>query len=216
MRRPDDEPACAHFESTCDGLAAEGAGGLVEEAARRALRAHAAECAECAGVLSTAAELRQGRAAFDVLEPGEAYWAQFPGRLDARLGGHLQEGRRYGRSRSGPALAALAVAAVLALIVGGLAVRRVLQAPAADRTVAEADLLEELDRAPDEQVAELLDEIAPPDIEAAAEELAEAGELLRDAGIPDADDGEDPYGPNLGLGGEDGDFMLEETRGEIG
>jgi len=219
MKRPGKDVAgpirCAHFETTCEILAAPLTGGTVSAQAAEAARQHVQQCAECAGALRTAAELRRGRAAFAAPEPDDAYWDGFAGQLDARLRREpLPDIRRRPTAAfSSRALrAALAAAAAIALVAGGLAVRRAMTTVRPEP--GEAELLERLDSAPSEQIAELLDEIAPPEIDAAADDLADAGDLLHDAGSSDVDDGEDD--PTFGPGGDDRDPLPEETRGEIG
>lgn len=207
---------CDRFESTCEtlaGLSASGGEGGLSGDAEEAMRAHASGCAPCAGAVRAAEALRRSQDARDVPEPGPSYWESFSERLDARLRAS-DASLTAGATRRSRALgAALALAASAALIAGALAVRH-LRGVSLDPP-PEAELLERLDRAPAEGVAEYLDEIAPPELAAAPEDLAEVEDLLHDDGTAGSDD-DSPYDLFLDLGDEDRDRLLKEMRGEIG
>jgi len=209
--------ACGRFESTCEALANLVVGEVRPSPAElAAMRAHAAGCDACAGAIRAAEALGRARDAFEVPEPDASYWAGFAERLDARLrasgagaGAAAPSAVRWRALRGIGAAAAAAV-----LIAGALFVRHALRT--AGVVPAEAELLQRLDRAPEDRVAEYLDEIASPDPGAAADDLAEAGDLLHeydDAAIP-SDDA--PYDLFFDLGDEDRDHLLKELRGETG
>jgi hypothetical protein len=214
MRIVDPGEGCPRFESTCETLAGLGrADGPPAAAEEAAMRAHAAACEECAGTVRAFEALRRSRAAFEAPEPDASYWAGFSERLDVRLrasdaGVGVPAAKRRRARRAG-----LAVAASAALVAGVLGVRHMRRIEIVPPV--EAELLEKLDRASEDRIVEYLDEIAPPELGAAPEDLAEAGDLLHEDGAAGMDD-ETPYDLFFDLGDEDRDQLLEEMRGEIG
>jgi len=208
---------CGRFERTCEALALAARGGArLESSEARESRSHAQTCAECAGALRVAETLHAGREAIEVPEPDPAYWTGFNERLDARLREARTPDAATPSRAPGTVRALLAAAAAVALVAAGLAVlharRAIAPAP------AEAELVERLGRAPGERVTEVLDEVAPPELSAAEDELAEAADLLHDGGAvgaPGADDDES-YDLFFGSGDDDRDLWPQETHGENG
>jgi hypothetical protein len=219
MRLVGEGDACVRFEATCEalaeltaGLAARGETSGPSGEQQRTVREHAAACPACAGALRAAETLRRTEA-FDVPEPEPSYWPRFSERLAERIREAEGASRTPSRASTLRSRMALAVAASVVLAAGALAVREMRRTAAP--TPSEAELLETIGNSPDDRVAESLDEVAPPEIDAVPEDLAEAESLLGDdPGTLSEDDS--PYDLFFDLGEEDRARLIKEMRGDIG